>query len=575
MATFTETKGNRRGLVYAFKLIFQPLFISGFIVAIALITSISRLPVSNLEAEKFHILLLIVTVLLIVLLFIISKNLAARAKSENERKKSAKEISDYKSALDASAIVVITDQKGIILHANDNFCKISKYSHEELIGQDHRIINSGYHSKEFIRKLWVTIVNGKIWKGELKNRAKDGTTYWVDTTIVPFLNEKGKPYQYMAIRLDITERKKAEEAEKNTRANLAAIIENTDSSIYSLGTDYRYITFNQVLYSTLKQVYGLEIRPGDHVYHFLEKLDPKEADGWREIYSRAFKGETVKFEREFNINTFNSFSRFSIYPIWENGTVIGLSCFVLDITEQKKAELEKKRLTADLIQRNKALEEFSYIVSHNLRSPVANILGLSNIIKTTTLTQKEKEKTRDYLFTAVEQLDTVIKDLNQMIDVKRDIQETKEKINFSELVNNIEASIHTCIEKRHAKIITDFSSITTIFSVRSYVYNIFYNLLANSVKYSQPGIAPIINIKSEKKDGKLFLYFSDNGLGINMKLCRDKIFGMYHRFHPEFEGKGMGLFMVKTQVEALGGKITVQSEINKGTEFILEFNLPQ
>src|SRR5437660_4919654 len=222
-----------------------------------------------------------------------SEKLTAKSQSEAALTQSLKEVADIKFALDQSTIVAITDQRGIINYVNDAFCRISKYSRQELLGQDHRLINSGYNSKEFIRNLWTTIAAGHVWQGELRNRAKDGSIYWVDTTIVPFVDENEKPYQYVAIRHDITQLKLAEEQVRQQ----ADLLDKSQDAILVRDMDDRIIYWNK----SAERLYGWRANEviGKKTPDFLFKRIPpnyaeaqkslRERDEWRGEFNQITK----------------------------------------------------------------------------------------------------------------------------------------------------------------------------------------------------------------------------------------------------------------------------------------------
>jgi light-regulated signal transduction histidine kinase (bacteriophytochrome) len=249
---------------------------------------------------------------------------------------------------------------------------------------------------------------------------------------------------------------------------------------------------------------------------------------------------------------------------------IGFILAFNNITERKISDLERDRITADLVQRNRDLEQFTYIVSHNLRSPVANILGLSNLINSADFDVNDHQEVKTGLATSINILDQMIIDLNQILQVTGNVNEKREEVMFSYLVEDINLSLHELIESENVTVTYNFNAVQGITTIKSYIHSIFYNLILNSIKYKRSHVKPSIAIFTRKNEGKLEILFKDNGKGIDEKNFKN-LFGLYKRFDTSVQGKGMGLFMVKIQVETLGGKISVQSELGFGTTFKVEF----
>jgi PAS domain S-box-containing protein len=240
-----------------------------------------------------------------------------------------------------------------------------------------------------------------------------------------------------------------------------------------------------------------------------------------------------------------------------------------DITKKVESEEEMKRLNSVLLANNKQLEQYAYIVSHNLRAPVANIMGLSDILTSGAADESVRETVMENIHTSAHNLSEILSDLNEIIATKTKLSEIKQALNFEQELQRVKETLAQQISESGATIISDFKNAPEVFTVKSYLNSILHNLMSNAIKYRNPDKQLKINIKTNTTSNTVELTFGDNGLGIDLQKNGDKIFGLYKRFHHEIEGKGIGLHLVKTQIEALGGDISVASTPNAGTEFTI------
>jgi two-component system sensor histidine kinase NreB len=445
------------------------------------------------------------------------------------------ELEDLKFALDESSIVAITNPQGAIIYVNDKFCEISKYSREELLGKDHRIINSGYHSKEFFRNLWQTIVSGKVWKGNIKNKAKDGTFYWVNTTIVPFLNDEGKPYQYLAIRTEITEHKRIEEELHNSLNELVDLKAALDVSSIVAITDVqgkiKYVNdkFCEISKYSREELLGKDHRIINSGYHSKEFF----RDLWQTIASgKVWKGDIKNKAKDGTFYWMNT----TIVPfINDEGKSYQYLAIRTEVTERKRVEEELKMMMTKII---KVQEEERKKVSSDLHDGIGQSL-YSLLISVNRLSSEQDHPLLEQMQGEVSQLieeirgiawelrPSILDDLGLVPAIRSFIQR------FSKHYG-IRVHFHCSLTKR------------LDVQVETSIYRIIQEALTNIRKYAFVEEAAV-HINEDDKQVKVLI--EDKGKG----------------FVQDQHTKGVGLFSMEERARSVGGSFLITSKYGEGT----------
>ncbi|MDN3669126.1 PAS domain-containing protein [Echinicola jeungdonensis] len=326
-----------------------------------------------------------------------------------------------------------------------------------------------------------------------------------------------------------------------------------------LDKNFRYI------YTEGKEYEKENINPADLIgeNHF-SKFCPNTAQKAKYYLDKVFNNQTVTYEISYGGQHYLKFG----VPLQNNaGEIDRVLLVTQNISEIKEAECERERLIQDLKSHNEELQRFAYIVSHNLRAPIVNITALLEMLNYENLNDPDNQEVIKNLKVSTSILNTTLNDLIEVISIRKQKIPKIETISFSQLVHNVEKSLFKQISDTQVKIKKDFSQVKEINYVYAHLENFLLNFMTNSIKYRHPDRVPEIQITTRMQDDYCVLSFSDNGIGIDLERYKDRLFGLYQRFHSHIEGKGLGLYLVREQLRVHDGKIEIESEVNEGSTF--------
>lgn len=409
------------------------------------------------------------------------------------------------------------------------------------------------------------------WQDEYRFKCKDGSYKYVLDRGFLVIDDNGTPTRMIGAMQDITKKKGEEERLKLletviTNTKDAVVITDSDISEFEIPkivftnqafTGMSGFSYDDVVGKSLKAFIGVESNDLEFK-KFTASLKAKQ----------ECEVETISHKK----NNEEYWVRFSMVPVFnsekEHTHWISIQ---RDVTEQKNQEKEKEQLINELTQNNKDLRQFSYITSHNLRAPLSNLIGLLKLTNDIYIPNEELKLIIDGFSKSTYLLNETISDLGRVVIIRDNPSIEKQNISFEESFNNVIEQINILVENNNPKIIVKNDDNLSIYSNKAYFESILLNLLTNSIKYKSTEKELTITISILDRHNFTELIFEDNGIGIDIRKYSDKLFGLYQRFHNYPDSKGLGLYLVKSQIESMGGEITVESEVNQGTKFIIKF----
>lgn len=448
--------------------------------------------------------------------------------------------------------------------------KILGYSASDMLSDNHHLCQSIYHEDKqmVLDAFYSAVTTGHPTPCTYRViHKKTKELIWVEDQMVPQKNAGGKVIKIVGSAKDITERKKAEELLLEQKKFTEKILNLLPIDIAVLNKDHKYTFLNPAAVGDPKLREWL-IGKDDYDYCRKKQLPVEMADNRREHFDEAVKNETkIGWLDTYPENGELTYKLRQLLPVTENGVFKYAIGYGVDITELKKAAIDREKLIKELNNKFNELMQFNYIVSHNLRSPVASIIGLVTLLQNG-LSEEEENRAIQYLSTAANAIDTTIKDLNLILASRSPLNEKIENFSISKVINEVKTNLARQISESNATIFLNVEEHSdNLSSIKSYIQSVLYNLISNAIKYKSPERAPVITIDVLKKEGHTLITVKDNGLGIDLDKFGKQLFGLYKRFHLKTEGKGLGLYMSKMQLESLGGSIDVESTPALGTTF--------